>query len=338
MVLRKHGGPEVIERATVTLGALAPGHIRVRVRAVALNHLDLWTRRGGPHFKLEYPHRLGADIAGEVDSLGAGVTGPAKGERVVVAPGLSCGLCVRCAEGRDNLCRSYRILGENTQGGYAEFIDVPAANVIAFAALPAEEAAAVPLCAMTAWQMLVDKGGVRPGQTVVVHAAGSGVSSMAIQMAKMFGARVIATSRSEEKAKRALALGADEVIVTTKDDYVKMVKAMTGKAGADLILDHLGGDYLEKAIAAAAWGGRVVTCGATAGFQVNIDARQIFFRQVEVLGSTMASRGTLHKVLPLFASGKLRAQVDRTMPLWDAVKAHEALESGEVFGKIVLSV
>jgi NADPH:quinone reductase-like Zn-dependent oxidoreductase len=337
MVLDRHGGPEVLERREIPIEP--PGPRQARVRAVAMNHMDLWVRRGGPAFKLQYPHRLGCDIAGEVEELGPGARGVAVGDRVMVQPGLSCGVCRACLAGRDNLCRSYRILGENAQGGYARHVNLPDVNLIGIGpALGFPEAAALPLCTLTAWQMVFRKGAVRPGQTVVVHAAGSGVSSIAIKLCKLVGARVVATTGSPDKRARALALGADEVIVTSEQDYVAEVKRITGKAGADVILDHVGGELFEKAIAAVAWGGRVVTCGATAGFAAKIDLRQVFFRQVEILGSTMGSKGDLLEALPMILDGRLSATVDRVVPLWQAREAHEALEGRRVFGKVVLAV
>lgn len=339
MVLDAHGGPEVLSRREIALLPPGPCSARVRVHAVAMNHMDLWVRRGGPHFKLEYPHRLGCDIAGVVEELGPGARGLAVGDRVMVQPGLSCGVCRACLSGRDNLCRSYRILGENAQGGYARHVNLPDQNLIKIGdSLSFTEAAALPLCTLTAWQMVFKKGEVRAGQTVVVHAAGSGVSSIAIKLCKMVGARVIATTSDPGKRDRALELGADEVIVTSEQDYLAEVRRITRRAGADVILDHVGGELFEKAIAAAAWGGRVVTCGATARFAVRLDVRQIFFRQVEVLGSTMGSKGDLLEALPLILDGRLRATIDRVVSLWDAREAHEALEGRKVFGKVVLAV
>jgi NADPH:quinone reductase-like Zn-dependent oxidoreductase len=339
MVLDRHGGPEVLERRTIDLGPLGPCQARVRVHAVAMNHMDLWVRRGGPAFKLQYPHRLGCDIAGVVEELGPGARGVAVGDRVMVQPGLSCGVCRACLSGRDNLCRSYRILGENAQGGYARHVNLPDVNLIKVpATVGFSEIAALPLCTVTAWQMVFRKGQVKPGQTVVIHAAGSGVSSIAIKLCKMIGARVIATTGSPEKRDRAREIGADEVILTSEQDYVGEVKRLTGKVGADVILDHVGGDLLEKAIVAVAWGGRIVTCGATSGFSARIDLRQIFFRQVEILGSTMGSKGDLLEAVPLVVDGRLRATVDREVSLWEARAAHEALENRKVFGKVVLTV
>ncbi len=338
MVLDRHGGPEVLERRAIDVAEPGPREALVRVHAVAMNHMDLWVRRGGPAFKLDYPHRLGCDIAGVVEAAGPGARGPGVGRRVMLQPGLSCGVCQACLAGRDNLCRKYKILGENANGGYTRHIVVPDVNLLDIGDMPFAEAATLPLCSMTAWQMAHGKGQVRTGQTVVVHAAGSGVSTFLIQLCKLAGARVIATTTSPDKAPRAKALGADEVIVTTEVDYVGEVKKLTGKAGADIIFDHVGGELFEKAISAVGWGGRIVTCGATAGFAAKIDLRQVFFRQVEILGSTMASKGDLAALMPLFTAGKVRGQVDRTVSLWDARQAHEALEGRKVFGKVVLEV
>jgi len=274
-----------------------------------------------------------------VEELGARARGVLPGDRVMIQPGLACGICKACLSGHDNLCRRYRILGENAQGGYTRHLNVPDENVIRIGdKLSFEEAAAIPLCTLTAWQMVFHKAQVKPGQTVVVHAAGSGVSSIVIQLCKMVGARVIATTGSPDKAERARALGADEVILTSEQDYVSEVKRLTGKAGADAIFDHIGGELFEKALSAVAWGGRIITCGATAGFLAKLDLRQVFFRQVEILGSTMGSKGDLLEALPLLLDGRIKAKVDRIVPLWQAREAHEALENRTVFGKVVLSV
>lgn len=338
MVMRATGAPEVLERATIDLPEPGPREVRVRVRAVALNHIDLWARRGLPHFKYEFPHRLGADIAGEIDALGPGAVGKV-GDAVVVNPGLSCGTCERCLLGEDTFCKRYRILGENTQGGYTRHLNVPDTNVLAKPKnLSFEEAAAVPLCFLTAWQMVVGKAKVRAGQTVLVQAAGSGVSSAAIQIAKMLGARVITTTSTADKAARARALGADEVVDYTTEDFVAECKRLTDKRGVDAVIEHVGGDVFAKSILATAWGGRIVTCGATTGFTPAIDLRHVFFRQIEILGSTMGSKGDLFEVLRHVESGALRPVVDRVMPLWEAAESHRLLEARKVFGKIVLAV
>jgi NADPH:quinone reductase-like Zn-dependent oxidoreductase len=339
VVLRTHGGPEVLARETIDLPDPGPREVRVRVRAVALNHMDIWVRRGLPNLKLAYPHRLGCDIAGEVDALGPGARGVKVGDRVLVSPGVSDGVCDRCLSGQDNLCRQYGILGEHLSGGYSQHVVVPDANMLPYPGeLPFEQAAAIPLVFLTAWQMVVLKARVQPGQTVLVQAAGSGVSSAAIQIAKLFGARVLATTSTDAKADRARALGADEVINYTTQDFVAEVKARTGKRGVDVVIDHVGGDVLAKSVLATASGGRIVTCGATAGFEPKIDLRHVFFRQIELLGSTMGSKGTLFTVLDHVRAGRLKPVVDRVMPLWDAAAAHRVLEAREAFGKVVLAV
>jgi NADPH:quinone reductase-like Zn-dependent oxidoreductase len=338
MAILATGSPDEIRRMEIELPEPGPHEVRVRVRAVALNHLDVWTRRGLPHLKYVFPHRLGADVVGEVEALGPGARARV-GQKVVVAPGISCGVCERCANGEDNLCRAYKILGESTQGAYSRHIVVPDVNLLPFPEpLSWEEAAAVPLCYLTAWQMVVEKAHVRPGQVVLVQAAGSGVSSAAIQIAKMLGAEVITTTSTPEKAARAVALGADHVIDYTKEDFVARTREITKRRGADVVVEHVGGEVFEKSVLAAAWGGRVVTCGATTGFFPKVDLRQIFFRQVEVLGSTMGSRASLFGILDLVSKGKLRPVVDRVLPLWEAPAAHRVLEERRAFGKVVLSV
>ena len=340
VVLRTHGGPEVLVRETIDLADPGPREVRVRVRAVALNHLDLWVRRGLPNLKLEVPHRLGSDIVGEVDALGPGARTALKpGDRVVVSPGVSCGVCERCLSGEDNLCRQYAILGEHISGGYSRHVVVPDTNLLTYPGdMPFAQVAAVPLAFLTAWQMVVVKARVRPGQTVLVQAAGSGVSSAAIQIAKLHGARVLATTGSDAKVERARALGADEVINYATQDFVAEVKRLTGKRGADVVIDHVGGDVLARSVVAAAAGGRVVTCGATAGFEARVDLRHVFFRQVEILGSTMGSKGVMPGILEHVRAGRLRPVVDRILPLWEAREAHRVLEAREAFGKVVLEV
>jgi len=335
-VLREHGGPDVLRIEDLPTPEPGPGEVRVRVRAVALNHLDIWVRRGGPAFHLEYPHRLGSDIAGIVDAIGAGVTVTA-GTKVVVQPGLSCGKCGACFGGHDNLCRYYKILGENTQGGYAEYIVVPEVNVAPYPErLDFPHAAASILPFLTAWQMVVHKARVAPGDVVLVQGAGSGIGVAAIQIAKLYGGRVIATAGTDAKLERAKALGADEVINYTTADFAAVARTLTGKRGVDAVIEHVGGDTFVGSIKAVRNGGRVVTCGATAGYHPAIDLRHIFFRQIEVLGSTMGSKADLLAVLAHVATGRLSPVVDRVLPLAQAADAHRVLEQRAAFGRVVL--
>jgi NADPH:quinone reductase-like Zn-dependent oxidoreductase len=339
VVLREHGDVDVLTREAIDIAPPGPREVLVRVRAVGVNHLDLWVRRGLPGLKLEYPHRLGCDVVGEIEALGDGARRAKVGDRVVVNPGRSCGVCERCLSGQDTLCREYAILGEHVSGGYGRHLVVPDTNLLPFPAeLSYAEAAAVPLVFLTAWQMVVEKARVRPGQTLLVHAAGSGVSTAAIQIAKLHGARVIATTGSDAKVDRAKALGADEVLHYGKQDFVAEVKRLTGKRGVDAVIDHVGGEVMAKSVLATASGGRIVTCGATAGHSPQIDLRHVFFRQIEILGSTMGPKGALFGILEHVRAKRLRPVVDRVLPLWNAREAHRALEQREAFGKIVLEV
>lgn len=337
VVLYEHGGPEVLRYESVDKPEPGPGQVRVAVKAVALNHLDLWVRRGGPAFRLEYPHRLGSDVAGVIDAVGPGVTGVEVGARTVVQPGVSCGVCAACLHGDDNLCRRYRILGENTQGGYGEYLVVPWANLAPYPGeLPFEEAAASLLTFLTAWQMMVKKAAVRPGETVLVQGAGSGVGVAAMQIARLFNARVIATAGTDDKLAKARELGADEAINYRTTDFVKEVKKLTGKRGADVVIEHVGGETFSKSILATRSGGRVVTCGATAAFEATVDLRHVFFRQISLLGSTMGSKSDLLQALEHIAAGRMRPVVHCTLPLREAAKAHQILEDRKAFGKVVL--
>ncbi|HVV85365.1 MAG TPA: zinc-binding dehydrogenase [Kofleriaceae bacterium] len=339
VTLRAHGGPGVLRLEELPVPTPGPGEVRVKIAAVALNHLDVWVRKGGPAFHLDFPHRLGADLVGTIDALGAGVGDLEVGARTVVQPGLSCGRCAACIAGDDNLCRQYRILGEHAQGGYGEYLCVPRVNLAPYPAnLAWAEAASGILTFLTAWQMVVRKARVEPGQTVLVQGGGSGVGVAAIQIAKLYGARVFTTVGSDAKVAPARALGADEVINYRQADFAAAVKQLTAKRGVDAVIDHVGGEVLASSIRSVRVGGRVVTCGATAGFHPAIDLRHIFFRQVELLGSTMGRKADLLAVLDHLAAGRLRPVVHAVLPLAAAARGHELLEERAVFGKVVLAV
>jgi NADPH:quinone reductase-like Zn-dependent oxidoreductase len=338
VVLRQHGGPEVLAVEDLPEPRAGAGQVRVRVAAVAVNHLDIWVRNGLPHLKLEYPFRLGADVAGTVDAIGEGVSGVAVGDEVVVNPGHSCGRCRECLSGRDNLCRWFRLMGEDISGGYCEQIVVPAQNVVAKPkSLSFTDAAALPTTFLTAWQMLTRKAPVKPGDDVLVMAAGSGVGVAAVQMAKLHGARVIATASTDEKLARARQLGADETINHASQDLVAEVKRLTGKRGVDIIFEHVGAEVWPKLILSLTRGGRIVTCGATSGWDARTDLRHVFFRQLEILGSTMGPKGDLFPILDLVGAGRLKPIVDKIMPLAAAQEAHRLLQGRAIFGKIVLT-
>lgn len=337
VVIRRHGGPEVLELAQLPDPEPGPGEVRVRVRAVALNHLDLWVRQGWPKLELSFPHLLGSDIAGVVDCLGPGVRGWKTGDEVVLQPGVSCGTCEACLSGRDNYCADYGLLGEDRGGGYAEYIVVPAQNLLPKPPrLSFEEAACIPVTFLTAWQMVVTRARVRPGEWVLVQAAGSGVGTAAVQVAKLHGATVVATAGSDEKLARARALGADHVLNYRERDFAKEARALTGGRGVDVVVEHVGGEVFARSLRALRQGGRLVTCGATAGAEARFDLRYVFLRKLSILGSTMGSKGELAEVMRFCAEGRLQPVLDRVLPLERAAEAHAVVADREQFGKVVL--
>jgi NADPH:quinone reductase-like Zn-dependent oxidoreductase len=336
--IRSHGGPEVVTYGDLPEPVPGPGEVRVAVRAAAVNHLDLWVCRGWPGLHLTFPHVLGSDMAGVVDAVGAGVAEPEVGDAVVVNPALSCGRCDHCLAGDENLCRRFSILGEHVSGGQAEWLVVPAGHAVPKPArLSFEEAASVPVTFVTAWRALVKRAKLRLGETVLVHAAGSGVGVAAVQIAKLLGARVIATAGSDAKLEKARALGADEVVNYEAGSFVDAVKRFTRRRGVDVVLEHVGKKTWEGSILSAAVGGRIVTVGATTGYDPPTDLRHVFYRQLSILGSTMGSAGDLAEVLRWLDEGKLRPVLDRTLPLAEARRAHVLLAERAQFGKIVLT-
>jgi NADPH:quinone reductase-like Zn-dependent oxidoreductase len=337
-LITAHGGPENLQVGEVPTPSPAAGDVQVKIGAAALNHLDLWVRRGLPGLHLELPHWTGADGAGVVSAVGAGVRGVKEGDAVVVNPVLSCGRCRDCLIGRDNICREFGVLGEHRRGCLAEYVVVPAQNVIAApkgVALHAQ--AATPTTYMTAWQMLVEKARVQPGELVLVWAAGSGVGVAATQIAKLFGAQVIATASTDEKLARAKEQGADHTINSRAADFLDRVKAIS-RRGVDIVFEHTGADTWPKSILAAARGARIVTCGATSGFDAKTDLRHVFFRQLQIFGSTMARKGDLYTILEHVAAGWLRPVIDKVFKLADARAAQERLEHREQFGKIIVEM
>ncbi|MGB8510966.1 MAG: zinc-binding dehydrogenase [Pyrinomonadaceae bacterium] len=337
VVFNEHGGPEVLRYDERPEPRMRANEVLVEVRACALNHLDVWARGGLPGIEIPLPHILGNDIAGVVREAGEVVDWVKAGDEVMLQPGVSCGHCRECLRGADNLCASYDIIGYRRDGGYAELVVAPAVNVIPKPKnLSWAEAAALPLVTVTAWHMLVTRAGVQPGEDVLIHAAGSGVGSIGIQIAKLRGARVIATAGSDEKLQKARELGADEVINYTNADWPKEVRRLTERRGVDVVFEHTGAETWPGSLLSLAKDGRLVTCGATSGYDARTDIRQVFYRHLTLLGSFMGSKAELLDALKFVERGMIRAVVDRTLPLAEARRAHELMGERAQFGKLVL--
>ncbi len=339
IVFEKHGGPEVLRYTDAPTPAIRANEVLVRVKACALNHLDLWVRGGLPGVPIPLPHIPGSDVAGEVAEIGADVTTVRPGQKVVLAPGVTCGKCPACISGQDNLCRSFTNLGYLIDGGCAEYVKVPEINCLPFPEnLTWEEAASIPLVFQTAWHMLLARAELQHGEDVLVLGAGSGVGTAAIQIAKFFGATVLTTATTTEKASKAAELGADHVINLSTHKLRDEVRRITGKRGVNVVFEHVGTATWDDSIASLAYAGRLVTCGATTGYDAKLDLRVLFAKQLSLLGSYMGTKSELHSVMRLVAAGRLRPIVDRVFPLSEAVAAHAYLASNAQFGKVVLTV
>jgi NADPH:quinone reductase-like Zn-dependent oxidoreductase len=337
-IFQQHGGPEVIEIGDVPQPQIPPGYALIAVRAAALNHLDLWARRGLPGLRLEFPHIGGSDIAGTIAEVGEGVEDLEPGTRVLVNPSLWCGHCEWCHKGEESLCDSYRIIGEHLNGGFAELVAVPSQNVLPIPDdLAFEDAAAVPLVYQTAWRALVSRGRLRPGETLLITGGSGGVSTAALQIAKLNGAYVFAVTSGEEKSQRLRDLGADLVIDRLKQEFAKEIRSATEKRGVDMVLDSVGESIWPDLTRTLARNGRLVIYGATTGPKGHIDIRLAFWKQLQVIGTTMSSRSEFEEVMSLVFQGDLEPVIDVVWPLEKAREAHQRLEAGEQFGKIVLT-
>jgi NADPH:quinone reductase-like Zn-dependent oxidoreductase len=335
--IHQFGGPEVLTYEDIPAPKPRLDQILVRVRACSLNHLDLWVRQGLPGVKL--PHILGSDIAGEVVETGEYVSGFKVGQRVLIAPMYFCGHCAKCIAGLQNQCREFTVLGNAVDGGNCELFAAPAASVIPIPdSLDFIQAASVPLVFVTAWHMLVGRAGIRPGQTVLVLGAGSGVGIAAIQIAKFFHCRVIATAGDEAKLAKGKELGADYGINHYQRKISDEVRKITNKEGVDIVIEHVGAATWDESVKSLKNGGTLVTCGATTGPNVGLDLRHLFARQLTILGSYMGTMGELHEVLKLVFTGHLKPVVDRVFPLSEVRAAHEYLASSQMFGKVVLEI
>jgi NADPH:quinone reductase-like Zn-dependent oxidoreductase len=338
----EHGGPEVLRYEEAPDPRPGPGEALVRVRACALNHLDIWIRQGIPAYTIPMPHISGCDVAGVVEAVGEGVGGLLEiewkaGDRVLIAPGQGCGACAACRAGWDNRCDAFTTFGAGTQGGYADLAVAQARHLLPIPdGVGFEEAAAFPLTFLTAWHMLITRARVGPGETVLVLGAGSGIGSAAVQIARLAGARVLATTGSEEKISKAKALGAEEVIHHGREDVGARARALTGGRGVDVVFEHIGPATWGQSLAALAKGGRLVTCGATTGGEVTVSLRTFYMRQIAVHGSLMGRRSELDLLTRLVGEGKLRPVIDAVFPLAEARQAQERMLARKQFGKILL--
>ncbi|HEX9017330.1 MAG TPA: zinc-binding dehydrogenase [Chloroflexota bacterium] len=337
VVFREHGPAGNLALEDVRRPEPSAGEVVIRVRACGVNRLDLRLREGKVGAKVGLPHISGSEIAGDIDEIGSGVAGLAPGDRIVVAPYLFCGSCEYCQTGEESVCIRGNIVGLSSDGGYAEYVAVPATNAIPLPSnVSYEEAAAVGLAALTAWHALVSRAAIRPGETVLVHSAGSGVGSAGIQIARLAGARVITTASTGAKLARGLELGADEAINYAETDFVQEVRRITGKRGVDVVLEHIGAETWEKSSACLARNGRLVICGTTSGEQAPTNLWNLFAKQLRLIGSYGGSRAELRTVIDLVSRGRLRPVIAEVFPLERAADAQRLMEERGQFGKILL--
>lgn len=336
----KHGGPEVLRYDEIDTPQPGPGEVQIRLRTAALNHLDLWVRRGWRGLKLEYPHIPGADGAGEITTLGEGVTDIQLGTRVVINSNLSCGHCAYCLAGKENMCQEWQLLGETVRGTYAQYVVVPLTNVMPLPdSIDYHVAAASGLVFHTAWHSLIKRGDLQPGESVLVVGASGGVNTASIQIAKYKGAKVFVIGSNAEKLALAKSLGADVCIDRSRvENWSKVVYQATDHMGVDIVVDNVGAGTMPLSMRAARLGGRILTVGNTGGAKFEIDNRMIFTKHLSILGSTMGTRCDFAEVMQLIFTGKLKPALDRQFQLEDAATAQARLAAGEQLGKITLEI
>lgn len=337
------GNADVLKLEDAPKPTISANEVLIQIKAAALNHLDLWVRSGARERNIPLPHIPGSDGAGIITEVGGAVDFLKVGDKVLISPGISCGHCEMCLGGSDNLCRTYHVLGTKEDGTCAESVKLPADNVLPIPeGLDFRQAASIPLVFLTAWHMLVGLTRIKPGESVLIHAAGSGVGSAGIQIAKLFGAHVITTAGSEEKLEKAKSLGADDVINYKEKDFVEEVKILTDKKGVDIVFEHTGGEIFERSILALAKGGRLVTCGASSDYVGKVDLRYIYAKHLTLYGSFMGTKSEMIEVLKFFKKSvgnrQLQPVVDSVFPLEKAAEAHQIMEERKNFGKIVLSI
>lgn len=338
VTFHQHGGPEQLRFEDVPVPALEAGEALVRVKACALNHLDIWVRQGMPSFTIPLPHISGCDVSGVVEQIGEGEDAPYPvGQSVILSPGISCWRCESCLAGKDNFCSTYRLVGAHVHGGYAEYVKVPVNNLLPMpSGLTFEQAAAYPLVSVTAWHMVKTLANVQPGETVLVMGAGSGVGGMAIQIAGLLGARVFTTVGTDDKMEKAQQAGADGVINHAREDVVRRIHAFTDGRGVDVVIEHIGQTVWDQCLRSLARGGRLVTCGATSGTDGRVDTRFLYSRQLTIMGSYMGTQAELMAAGRLVQAGKLQPVVDSVFALSEARAAQERMLARKMFGKIIL--
>ena len=337
VVFHEHGGPEVLSYEDAADPLPGPTDVLIEVKAASVNHIDIFLRRGLPGIKIPLPKIAGSDAAGIIRETGRDVTGLKPGQRVTINPGISCGHCEFCTAGSGSQCLTYEIVGEHRDGSYAELLRVPARVVLPIPdSLSFEDAAATPLVFLTAWSMLISKARIQPGEDVLILGVGAGVGTASLQIAKMVGCRVFATASTDAKLEQARQLGADFLIDYRTEEFDKKIRELTGKRGVDVVVDYIGKDTWVQSLRSARKGGRIVTCGATSGYAPQTDLRQIFYRQLQVFGSTMGSHREFIDVMKCVFRGQLKPIVHAVLPLAESRKAHEMIENREVFGKLVL--
>lgn len=337
--IRRHGGTEEITIEDLPVPAPAEGEVVLAVRAAGLNHLDIWVRRGG-RFPLTMPHVLGSDAAGVVAEVGAGVTGLTVGQEVVLSPGLSCGRCESCQRGAENLCERFAIIGAGRPGTFAQFVAVPAANCLPKPAqMSFEQAGCLAVAYVTAWRMLMTRAGLKAGETVLIHGIGGGVALAGLQIAKLAGARVIVTSSSDDKLAKAAALGADVGLnYRTTADLPAAIREATGGRGVDVVLETVGAATWPVSLSVLRRGGRVVICGVTGGAEAPTNLQQLYWNQYTILGSTYGTKEDFRQLLSAMGAAKMQPVIDSVLPLDQARAATQRMESGQQFGKIVLTM